>query len=133
MACNVWEDAHALPKRAKRWVTPRANLDLGVKWPATGQAIWRFGLLGCELRGGVLIGAETEQRANVAHPVEVRIVPDIEQFDVAQDGAGNDCLGYIFQFARLSPADWAGWNDMRIQMAARRTLDAAAVKAFANQ
>src|SRR5581483_5989921 len=49
----------------------------------------------------VLVGAEAEQRRNVADAIELRIIFDVEQLDVAPNRLWDDHVADVFDLSRL--------------------------------
>src|SRR5581483_7017189 len=66
----------------------------------------------------VLVGAEAEQRRNVADAIELRIIFDVEQLDVAPNRLWDDHVADVFDLSRLVATNRAEAHQMRIHMPA---------------
>jgi len=70
-----------------------------------------------------LIGAEAEQRGNVADLIQCRLVPDEEQLHTAPDGGGNNGLAHIFKLARGPTTQRTISHHVRIEVTAAFAFD----------
>ena len=66
-------------------------------------------------------------------PVKFGIVFHIEQFDVAQDGSGNDCIGNVFDLAGILTANLALPHHVRVEVPAVVALHSQVRKLVAYQ
>ncbi len=72
---------------------------------------------------GRLIGAEAQQRRDIAGAIQIAVLLEIEQFDVATDGDGNDGVANVVEFASEASASDARRHQVGVEVAAVRALD----------
>jgi hypothetical protein len=80
-----------------------------------------------------LFRPEPKQSGDIAHSIELRIVFDIEGFDLAANHPRQDRLADIYDFLRRPPADWTVADQMGIDVAASGALDSVDLQILANE
>src|SRR6202142_1151062 len=105
----------------------------------TGDAPWRaLKAPQTQLRCGShlprrLIGAETQQRRDVAGTIQSVVFLGVKQFNVAADGDGDDGIADVGQFARGISASHAELDEMGVEVAAVSALDGSRRIVFAEE
>src|ERR1041384_7898575 len=73
------------------------------------------GSLAGDLLGGVLVGAEAQQRADVAGALELLVAADGRELHAVAHAARHQCVGHVGDLARRLAADRAAPHHARIE------------------
>jgi hypothetical protein len=70
----------------------------------------------------MLAGAEAQEGGDVAGVIEIVVIFQIEQLDIAADGDGDDGIADVGQFAGAVSAGYAKLDEVGVEMTAVRAL-----------
>src|SRR5260370_3460283 len=101
--------------------SPAAETGTGQS-PVTTRTLETHVLRCCRDLTCSLIGAEAEQRRDTAGAIQIGMFLEVEQFDVATDGDGDDGVRNVAEFASEASARDARGHQMGVDVAAVRTL-----------
>src|SRR5260370_30772294 len=100
--------------------SPAAETGTGQS-PVTTRTLEAHVLRCCRDLPCSLIGAEAEQRRDTAGAIQIGMFLEVEQFDVATDGDGDDGVRNVAEFASEASASAARGHQVALEEATAST------------